>query len=99
VNTEEETYIIHHNYTDNGKILGTFEKKSVITAIAWVVLLSFVNFWLLPIPFDAKLYVLIILIIPPAVFLLLGVDGEPLVDFLVDVAKFYKNAKVYFYEK
>lgn len=49
---EEDTYIIPHNYSDNGKILGIVEKQSLYLAAAWFSPISFLNFKLLPFSID-----------------------------------------------
>ena len=96
---DEDTYIIPHNYSDNGKILGIVEKQSLYTAAAWFIPLSFLNFKFLPFSIDMKIFVEILVIIPPTLFILIGVGGDTLLDFVRCVYKFYTRAKVYFYEK
>jgi len=96
---EEDTYIIPHNYSDNGKILGIVEKQSLYVAAAWFVPMMFLNFKFLPFSIDVKLFVLILLIVPPTLFILIGVGGDTLLDFLRYVYRFYKRARVYYYEK
>lgn len=98
-NEDEDTYIIPHNYTDNGKILGIIEKQSLYIAATWFVLMTFLNFKFLPFSVDVKIFVLILLILPPTLFILIGVGGDTLLDFLRYVHHFYRRAKVYHYEK
>ncbi len=98
-NTEyEETYIIPHNYTDNGKILGMFEKQSVVTAALWCIPMSFIVFKL-PLSTDYKIFVFMFLVIPPTIFALVGIGSETLVDFVKFILRFMKRSKVYTYEK
>ncbi|OGO79662.1 MAG: hypothetical protein A2Y21_01270 [Clostridiales bacterium GWC2_40_7] len=98
-NEDEDTYIIPHNYSDNGKILGIVEKQSLYFAAAWFVPMTFLNFKFLPFSVDVKIFVLILLILPPTLFILIGVGGDTLLDFLRYVYSFYKNARIYHYEK
>lgn len=96
---DDDTYIIPHNYSDNGKILGIVEKQSLYTAAAWFIPMTFLNFKFLPFSIDVKIFVLILLILPPTLFILIGVGGDTLLDFLKYVYRFYKNARIYYYEK
>lgn len=96
---DEDTYIIPHNYSDNGKILGIVEKQSLYTAAAWFIPLTFLNFRFLPFSIDVKIFVLILVIIPPTLFILIGVGGDTLLDFIRYVYRYHTRAKVYHYEK
>lgn len=96
---EEDTYIIPHNYSDNGKILGIVEKQSLYLAAAWFLPVSFLNFKLLPFSIDVQLFIEILLVIPPTLFILIGVGGDTLLDFVRYVYQFYTRAKVFYYEK
>ena len=96
---EEDVYIIPHNYTDNGKILGMFEKESAYLAIAWVVPMTLLEFNFLPFSVDIKIFVLILGVIPPAIFALIGIGGETLISFVKCVHRFYSRARIYFYMK
>ena len=98
-NEDEDIYIIPHNYSDNGKILGIVEKQSLYVAAAWFIPMTFLNFKFLPFSVDVKIFVLILLIVPPTLFILIGVGGDTLLDFMRYVYRFYKRAKVYYYEK
>lgn len=96
---DEDTYIIPHNYSDNGKILGIVEKQSLYTATAWFIPVSFLNFRFLPFSVDVKIFVEILLVIPPTLFILIGVGGDTLIDFIRYVYRYYTRARVYLYEK
>ena len=95
----EDVYIIPHNYTDNGKVLGIIEKQSFITAAVWFGPLTYLDFAVLPASMDVKLYILILLICPPTAFALVGIGSEPLHRFVKYIYDFYKKAKYYPYEK
>lgn len=99
-NTEyEETYIIPHNYTDNGKILGMIEKQSLITASAWCLPTTYIVFKFLPLSLDYKIFTFMFLVVPPTVLALVGIGSETLVDFIKFVFRFMNRSKVYTYEK
>jgi hypothetical protein len=96
---DEETYIIPHNYVDNGKILGIVEKQSLYIAAGWFVPMTFLDFKFLPFSIDVKIFVLILFILPPTLFILIGAGGDTLPDFFKYVYRFYRNARVYHYGK
>jgi hypothetical protein len=96
---DEDTYIIPHNYSDNGKILGIVAKQSLYAAAVWFIPVSFLNFKFLPFSIDVKIFVEILLVIPPTLFILIGLGGDTLVDFIRYVYRYYTRAKVYYYEK
>ncbi|MBP5426417.1 MAG: hypothetical protein J6Y29_00725 [Clostridiales bacterium] len=99
-NTEyEETYIIPHNYTDNGKILGMIEKESLVTAAVWCVPTTYMVFKFLPLSLDYKIYVFMCVVVPPTIVALVGIGSETLVDMLKFVFRFLRRSKVYTYEK
>jgi len=98
-NTEmEDTYIIPHNYTDNGKILGMIEKESLITAAVWFLPMTLLVMKL-PLSVDNRIYLFMFLVVPPTLFALVGIGSETLVDMLKFIFRFTKNSKVYTYEK
>ena len=96
---DEDTYIIPHNYCDNGKILGIVEKQSLYTAAAWFAPVSFLNFRFLQFSVDVRIFVEIIFVIPPTLFILIGVGGDTLIDFIKYVYRYYSRGKIYLYEK
>lgn len=99
-NTEyEETYIIPHNYKENGKILGMIEKESLVTAAVWFIPMTYIIFKFLPLAIDYKIFAFMIVVVPPTFFALVGIGSETLVDFAKFILRFMKRSKVYTYEK
>ena len=96
---DEDYYIIPHNYTDNGKILGIIEVQSVYVASIWFLPMTYLDFWLLPFSLNTRIMLFIIIICPPTIFALVGIGSETLLDFIKFVYNFYKKAKFYPYEK
>jgi len=96
---QEEAYIIPHNYTDTGKVLGLFDKQSFYLSVIWFLLMGFINFKLLPISIDAKIFTLILLVCPPGIIALVGIGGDTLIDFIGYIVSFKKRARTYYYEK
>jgi len=97
--TREDYYIIPHNYTDNGKILGIIEVQSVYLAACWFLPTTVLNFWLIPLGLDYKLFIFVLVILPPTAIALLGIGSDTILDFAKYVRNFYKRSKVYTYEK
>lgn len=95
----EDLYIIPHNYIDNGKFLGLIEMQSIYTAGIICVPLTAINFWLLPVPLSVSIITFIVFIAPITLVSLVGIGQDTLVNFLRFIYKFYRNAKVYKYEK
>ena len=95
----KDIYVIPHNYTDNGKILGIIEKESMYAALPWFAATSLANFLLLPVSADVKLFSFILFVAPTTLFILIGVGGDTLLNFLRYLRKFYKRARIYCYEK
>lgn len=94
---EDEVYIIPHNYTDNGKILGMFEKNAFILAAIWMFPVAIISFYL-PFNFQVKSICFMILAVP-AIFMVVGVGSDPFIDFVKFFYKFNKLRKIYHYEK
>ena len=98
-NTEiEDTYIIPHNYTDNGKILGMIEKESLITAAVWFLPMTLL-IMKLPLSVNTRIYLFMFIVVPPTLFALIGIGSETLVDMLKFIFRFMSRSKVYTYEK
>lgn len=98
-NDRENIYIIPHNFTENGKILGFIEKESAVSALVWFVPVTFLNFKLLPFSLDVRIFTFIILVCPPALLLLFGIGSETFVNFVRFSFRFLKWRKVYLYER
>jgi|SRR3989339_2195371 len=96
---QEEIYIIPHNYRDSGKILGIIEKQSLFVAALWLIPVSYLNFYLLPFSVDIKIFIQIIVVMPPTAIILTGLGGDTVLNFLRDVNRFYNNAKIYYFKK
>lgn len=96
---DEDLYIIPHNYSDNGKILDIIEKQSLYTSAAWFIPVTFANFKFLHTSIDMKLFIQIIVVVPPTLFILIGVGGDTFLDFLQYVYRYYMRSKLYFYSK
>lgn len=88
-------YFIPHNFKDNGKILGCFEKRYFYSALCWLIPM-FVLLCALPLPFPlteslpTKVFVFIILICPPTLLIAFGYA-----DIVLYLHDFKKQSGVY----
>ncbi|MEM1724157.1 MAG: hypothetical protein QXW71_00050 [Thermoplasmata archaeon] len=97
---KEDMYIIPHNYTDNGKILGIIEKQSIYAALIFFVPACVFNFKLLSfLSLDLRLFTFILFILPITSIILVGIGGDTFIDFAKYVYNFYKRAGIFFFEK
>ena len=91
-------FIFPKNYKYNTKVLGFID---YITAIIDL-LVGIVIFGLLNLIFNnlsTKIYFFIIIFFPIVLFSILGTNGENILEFLIYIFKFFKNRKIYFYQK
>lgn len=96
---EEELYIIPHNYTENGKILGIFDKKALTVALIWFIPTAAIIYNL---PIDKKIIktgMFFVISILPAAIVIMGIDDEPILNILKFFLKFNKKKKLYIYKK
>lgn len=91
-------FIFPKNYKFNRKILGFLDyKTAVIDLILGLLLLLLIRTIFTSL--STQIYVFIILFLPILLFSILGTGGENIIDFTIYIIKFFKNRKVYFYEK
>lgn len=91
-------FIFPKNYKYNRKILGFLDYKTAIIDLS----IGIILFLLIRIIFNAlstQIYVFIILFLPILLFSILGTGGESIIEFTIYIIKFFKNQKIYFYEK
>jgi len=91
-------YIFPANYNQKEKFLGILEYKTLIIIGIWggVLFCLLKNFswsWLV------KLYVFLFFFGIPAIFLLVGFNGENMVDVAVYLVKYMVSPKAYVYQK
>ena len=94
----EKEYIFPLNYKEKEKFLGVIEYRVLVVLIAFGV----GNFWLLKtIDIDMVLKVIffVTIMIFLSILILVGINGENMLDFLCFVFKFVMRNKVYVYRK
>ena len=91
-------FIFPKNYKLNRKILGFLDYKTAIIDLCLGVFLLLIIRAIIS-NLSTQIYVFIILFLPVLLFSILGTGGENIIDFTIYIIKFFKNRKVYFYEK
>lgn len=92
-----ESYRVPANFTDAGKIMGTFTIRNTVEAVALTVPLAFGVFALLPFDLTAKIIVSLVLAVPMGGFALLGVNDDSLTVFIKTWLKYRKGRQIITY--
>lgn len=91
-------FVFPKNYKYNIKILGFIDyKTAAIDSILGVIIFFIVHTLFKSI--STQVYIFISLFLPILLFSILGTNGENIIEFSLYIIKFFKNRKVYFYEK
>lgn len=98
-NRNELKYIIPHNFTENGRILGFIEKESAVSALVWFIPAAFLDFRFLPASLDIRIFLFILVVCPPTLLLLVGIGGEICIHFIRYTFCFMKRRKIHIYER
>ena len=91
-------FIFPKNYKYNRKILGFLDYKTEIIDLSIAIIL-FLIIRIIFSTLSTQIYVFIILFLPILLFSILGTGGESIIEFTIYIIKFFKNQKIYFYEK
>ena len=91
-------YIFPANYNRKEKLLGMIEYKTLIVIGGWggilLYLLKLFSWnWVI------KLYIFLLLFGVPAIFLLIGFNGENMLDIMMYIIKYLIAPKAYVYQK
>ena len=91
-------FIFPKNYKYNTKILGFIDYKTaaidvIIGALLFLIVKAIFK------TLSTQIYIFISLFFPVLLFSILGTNGENIIEFSIYIIKFFKNRKVYFYEK
>lgn len=95
---EEKIYIFPENYNKKEKFLGIIDYKLIVI----IAIICFITFNTLKyISLDIKLKVCLFIVLAgfPIIIILIGVNGENMVDFLKYMFKFLMKPRVYVYRK
>lgn len=86
----KNTYLIPHNYTNNGRIFNMIEKPVAVKALCWLIPACLI-IYLAPLNLTLKFALLILIGLGPAMIFVVGLDL-----IMLDIISFSKNAKVYY---
>lgn len=87
-------YIIPANYTDSGKLLGgMLETRNTIEAAILVVLLGYPELMWLPVSGVMKIVLMTITLMPLAIFALIGIGGDSLMQYVTNMVRFWANRR------
>lgn len=95
---EEKVYIFPENYNKKEKFLGIVEYKMLLV----IGIISIINFYTLKyIALDIKLKICLFIVFTgfQSIFILIGVNGENMIDFFKYILKFLMREKIYVYRK
>lgn len=95
---KEKVYIFPENYNKKEKFLGIIEYRLIIII---GIICSIVFYTLKYVFLNIKLKVCLFIVFAglPSIFILIGVNGENMVDFIRYIFKFLIKEKVYVYRK
>lgn len=91
-------FIFPSNYAFKNKLFGIIDYTTAIINLIWY---AFV-FALINILFDSlniKIFLFIILCLPFFIFSIVGIHKENIISVIIYISKFFKNSKIYFYDK
>ena len=95
---EPAVYYIPNNFIAKGTVLGgTFKTRNVIEALIILIGIGY-PITMLPMSLTVKIIVLCVVCLPGAVWALVGANGGPLSQFLLDFFRFKKFPHEYVYD-
>ena len=92
-----DTVYIPTNYTDAGKLLGTFALCNVAECAAICLPLAALVFLLCPLGLTGKIIISAVLVVPAGGFALLGVQDDSLLTFARLYRRWRKNRRILIY--
>lgn len=87
---ENNNYMIPHNYKENGRLFNFVERSAAKKALICVAPITAFAF-LLPLQISIKLFLWIVLVIPPSLLFLFDMDL-----LLLDFFRFNQNRRIYY---
>ena len=95
---EEKVYYFPENYDKKEKFLGIIDYKLLII-IGIICVIVFYTLKYIEVNIKIKICLFIVLAGFPSIFILIGVNGENMADFIKYMFKFLIREKVYLYRK
>ena len=91
-------FIFPKNYNFKPKVLGFIEySTAILDTIIGIIIYSLINIFFTNL--TLKIYIFISLFFPIVLFSILGVNRESVISVFIYVFKFFKNRKIYLYNK
>lgn len=94
----KKQYIFPLNYKRKEKLLGFIDYKVMI----FIVILAGINFYILKslqIAISLKVFLFIFLVGGPSIFILVGINGENMIDFMYFILKYFMRGRIFVYMK
>ena len=91
-------FIFPSNYAFKNKLFGIIDYTTAIINLIWYIFI----FCLVNILFqniNIKIFLCIILCLPFLIVRLIGINKEKIISVIIYISKFFKNSKIYFYQK
>ena len=91
-------FIIPTNFKYANKFLGIIEYRVLLPLTIYAGIIFFI-LYLLKLDFFFSIGIFIVLVGPPTILLSVGIQGENVFPYLMNIIKFKKSARVYLYIK
>lgn len=90
----DNVYSIPANYTDSGKILGgMLEPRNAIEAVILLIVVGYPELMWIPMPSTIRIVVMTVTLIPLAVVVMMGIDGDSLFQYLGHIIHYFFNRR------
>ena len=91
-------FIFPSNYAFKNKLFGIIDYTTAIVNLIWYIFIfAVVNIFFNSI--NIKVFLFIILCLPFFIFSIAGIHKENIISVIIYISKFFKNSKIYFYDK
>ena len=91
-------FVFPKNYKYRAKILGFIDYvTAIVDALIGILLFFIIRLFIKKI--STQIYVFIILFVPIILFSVFVSDGENIITYIIQIAKFIKKRGIYFYDK
>ena len=93
-------YTIPPNYTDSGKLLGgLLEVRNTVEAGVLLALVGYPELMWLHLPLTAKVTVMTVTLLPLAIFALMGLGGDSLLQYVTHIVSYWMRRRTLHYRR
>ena len=90
----DKNYAIPANYTDSGKLLGGMvAMRNAIEAVVLTLAVGYLEYLILPGQMMTRIIVMIVTLLPLAIMAIIGIDGDSLLQYLMQVVRFLRRRR------